>query len=82
MPRLAYAFLASAVALGGCIVDTDDDRGGSRRWGNRDYSDFYSPRRKVVCDEDSRVCYRNGDPSRKATRREFGKKAARRVDRW
>jgi hypothetical protein len=45
-----------------------------------DTKDIYLPRRNVVCDGGSNTCYRGGEPDRRATREQFGRKAARKVD--
>lgn len=45
-----------------------------------DTRDIYLPRRNVVCSDKSSTCYRGGEPDRRATREEYGRKAARRVD--
>ena len=45
-----------------------------------DTKDIYLPRRNVVCDGGSNTCYRGGEPDRRATREQYGRKAARKVD--
>jgi hypothetical protein len=45
-----------------------------------DTKDIYLPRRNVVCDGGSNTCYRGGEPDRQATRDQFGRKAARKID--
>jgi hypothetical protein len=42
--------------------------------------DLYLPRRNLVCSDRSSTCYRGGEPDRRATREEYGKKATRRTD--
>lgn len=44
-----------------------------------DTDDLYRPDDDVVCNRDSRVCYKDGHPDRSETRDYFGKKAAKKI---
>ena len=80
MSRLVIALLALTV-MAGCVEKRTvyRDRGGyiPRQEGSRD-TDVYAGRGRVVCDQGDKVCYKNGRPSRDATKDMYGKKAARR----
>lgn len=41
---------------------------------------IFVPQRDVSCDRERRVCFDDGDPDRRLTRRYFGKRAARAID--
>lgn len=43
-------------------------------------NEIFVPRGNIVCDQDDKVCYKNGHPDRSETRDYFGKKAARNID--
>lgn len=77
MYRTAFALVILATLSGCTYVDGD---GGDRspRYGVRsDNDDWFRPRRGVVCNADNQVCYRNGEPNRRATRNTFGRGAVR-----
>jgi hypothetical protein len=61
-------------AFGGRAGDRADDF--RDRWGR---DDLYIRSRKVACDRDAKVCYKNGHADRSETREVFGKRAARRL---
>lgn len=59
------------------------ERAGDRADGIRDRhrrAQIFVPQRDVACDRERRVCFEDGDPDRRLTRRYFGKRAARAID--
>ena len=59
------------------------ERAGDRADGIRDRHGrawIFLPERDVTCDRERKMCFEDGDPDRRLTRRYFGKRAARAID--
>jgi hypothetical protein len=59
------------------------ERAGDRADGIRDRhgrARIFLPERDVTCDRERKMCFEDGDPDRRLTRRYFGKRAARAID--